>query len=146
MAMLPFCGYNMADYFGHWIEMGKKIKHQPKIFRVNWFRKDENGKFMWPGFGENIRVLQWILGRVEGTAEAVETEIGYMPAKGSLNTEGLSVTPGAMEKMLAVDKDGWRKGILGIDEFYSKFGDRLPSEIRDELNSLRTRIGIHNQR
>ncbi len=140
MAMLPFCGYNMADYFGHWLKMGEKIKHQPKLFRVNWFRKDDDGKFMWPGFGENIRVLQWILGRVNGTAKAIETEIGFMPAPGSINTDGLKVTPAAMEKMLSVDKAGWRKGIVGIEEFYSQFGDRLPKEIRGELDSLKKRM------
>ncbi len=141
MAMLPFCGYNMADYFGHWLEMGKKIKHQPKIFRVNWFRKDEDGKFIWPGYGENIRILQWILGRINGTAEAVETEIGYLPAQGSLNVEGLSVPQQALDKISTVDKEGWRKGIVGIEEFYSQFGDRLPAEIRQELNDLKTRVG-----
>lgn len=141
MAMLPFCGYNMADYFGHWLAMGKKIKHQPKIFRVNWFRKDGNGKYIWPGYGENIRILQWILGRIEGTAQAVETEIGFLPANGSLNTEGLSVSPEAMDTILSVDKGGWRRGIVGIEEFYGQFGDRLPSEIRQELDGLRARIG-----
>jgi phosphoenolpyruvate carboxykinase (GTP) len=141
MAMLPFCGYNMADYFQHWLDMGKRMKHPPLIFRVNWFRKDADGKFLWPGYGDNIRVLKWILERVQGKGKAVETVLGFMPTPDAIDTEGLKLPAGAMETLTSVDREGWLKGTIEMDKFYSQFGDRLPKEIRDEHAGLRKRLG-----
>ncbi|MBF8249289.1 MAG: Phosphoenolpyruvate carboxykinase (GTP) [Bacteroidetes bacterium] len=140
MAMLPFCGYNMADYFRHWLEMGKRIKNQPKIFRVNWFRKDANGKFLWPGYGENIRVLKWILERVREKGKAVESPIGYLPAADALDTHGLKVSPEAVQEAISFDKAGWIKGADNVDESFKQFGKRLPAELADELKSFRQRL------
>lgn len=138
MAMLPFCGYNMGDYFAHWLEMGKKITYPPKIFNINWFRQDDNGRFVWPGFGENIRVLQWILDRCEDKAQAKETPIGYVPTE--INTEGLNLPEDALHKLLSVDTAAWREESAGIEEFYKKF-DRLPQELKEELEALKARLG-----
>jgi len=140
MAMIPFCGYNMADYFAHWIEMGKKIPNAPKIFHVNWFRLDENGKFMWPGFGDNLRVLNWILDRCEGKAGAKETAIGYLPNASDINVEGLKIDEATLENLLSVDKEVWKKEIEGQKEFFAKFGDDLPAEIKEELSKLEARL------
>ncbi|MCU0454030.1 MAG: phosphoenolpyruvate carboxykinase (GTP) [Bacteroidetes bacterium] len=141
MAMLPFCGYNMADYFQHWLDMGKRMKHQPLIFRVNWFRKDADGKFLWPGYGDNIRVLKWILERVQGKGKAVESVLGFLPTPDAIDTEGLKLPAGAMQTLTAVDTEGWVKGTVEMDKFYSQFGDRLPKEIREEHAGLRKRLG-----
>ncbi|MBE7048230.1 MAG: phosphoenolpyruvate carboxykinase (GTP) [Ruminococcaceae bacterium] len=141
MAMIPFCGYNMADYFAHWLEMGKKIPNPPKIFHVNWFRLDENGKFMWPGFGDNLRVLNWILDRCEGKANAKETAIGYLPNASDINIEGLNMDKESLEKLLSVDKDVWKEEVAGQKEFFKKFGDRLPAGIQEELDKLEARLG-----
>jgi phosphoenolpyruvate carboxykinase (GTP) len=141
MAMLPFCGYNMADYFGHWLRMGKKLKKPPLVFRVNWFRKDDNGKFLWPGYGENIRVLKWILERVRGGGEAVETQIGFLPSSGALDLHGLDIPTEAVKTLTEVDKDGWLRAADGIKEFYSGFGKRLPKELHDQVSDLRKRLG-----
>ncbi|OPY57756.1 MAG: Phosphoenolpyruvate carboxykinase (GTP) [Pelotomaculum sp. PtaU1.Bin035] len=132
MAMLPFCGYHMCDYWKHWLEMGKKIPNPPKIFNVNWFRTDEQGKFLWPGFGENLRVLNWIISRCEGKGEAVETPIGYVPAVESLNLEGLDLPAGAIESLLSVEKDVWLEELNDQASFLEKFGEKLPKEISDE--------------
>ncbi|OGU68995.1 MAG: phosphoenolpyruvate carboxykinase [Ignavibacteria bacterium RIFCSPLOWO2_02_FULL_55_14] len=140
MAMLPFCGYNMADYFAHWLEMGKRMKDPPKIFRVNWFRKDASGKFLWPGYGENIRVLKWILDRVEGRGKAVETPLGYMPTADAIETDGLKIPAGAMETLTALDGHGWLNGTVEMEKFYRQFGDRLPKEIWEEHAALRKRL------
>ncbi len=140
MAMIPFCGYNMADYFGHWLEMGKKIPKAPKIFHVNWFRLDENGKFIWPGFGDNLRVLNWIIDRCEGKVEAVETPIGYLPTVDAINTEGLDISEEVMKELLKVDKSVWMEDVKGQKEFFEKFGDRLPQAIKDELKALEERL------
>ncbi|MCX8055986.1 MAG: phosphoenolpyruvate carboxykinase (GTP) [Ignavibacteria bacterium] len=140
MAMLPFCGYNMGDYFQHWLNIGKKLKKPPLIFRVNWFRKDENGNFLWPGYGENSRVVKWIIDRVYGKADAVETPIGYLPKASDINTDGLNLKPNAMEELLAIDKEGWLNGVKEIGEFYSQFGERLPKELKEELNKLEKRL------
>jgi len=140
MAMLPFCGYNMADYFHHWLEMGKRIKNQPKIFRVNWFRKDANGKFLWPGYGENIRVLKWILERVRETGKAVESPIGYLPSADALDVHGLRVSPEAVKEAISFDKAGWIKGADNVDESFKQFGNRLPTELADELRGMRKRL------
>ena len=140
MAMLPFCGYHMGDYFQHWIDMGKKIKVQPKIFNVNWFRTDSEGHFIWPGFGDNMRVLVWILIRCEETVDADETAIGYVPKPEDINLEGCSVDEETLKGLLNVDTETWKKEAEGIKEFYKKFGDRLPKELNDELAALESRL------
>ncbi len=140
MAMLPFCGYHMGDYFQHWIDMGKKIKVQPKIFNVNWFRTDSEGHFIWPGFGDNMRVLDWILKRCEETVDADETAIGYVPKPEDINLEGCGVDEETLKGLLNVDTETWKKEAEGIKEFYKKFGDRLPKELNDELSALESRL------
>ena len=140
MAMRPFAGYHMGDYFKHWIEMGKKVKNQPKIFNVNWFRLDDDGKFLWPGFGENMRVLEWIIKRCEGEVDAVETPIGYVPKAEDINLDGTDVTKETLEEILTVDKETWAKEAEGIEEFYKQFGDRLPAELSKELSDLKARL------
>ena len=141
MAMRPFVGYNMADYFAHWINMGKKIKNQPKIFNVNWFRTDDEGHFIWPGFGDNLRVLEWILARCEDKVDAVETAIGYVPNAEDINIEGLEdVTVDTIKELLNVDKDMWIEEAKGIEEFYAQFGDRLPAELKTQLANLKAKL------
>ena len=141
MAMLPFCGYNMGDYFGHWLEMGKKLVDKaPKIFNVNWFRTDDEGHFIWPGFGDNMRVLMWILDRCEGKADAVETAIGYEPKPEDINIEGLDIDLDTVKGLLNVDAELWKEDAKGIEEFYAKFGDRLPATLRKELDDLKARL------
>jgi phosphoenolpyruvate carboxykinase (GTP) len=140
MAMLPFCGYNMADYFGHWLEMGKKIPHPPKIFHVNWFRRGADGKFLWPGYGENVRVLKWILERVEGRGSAQETPIGYVPGPGGLTMDGLKISPAAIEELLRVNPDDWQSELEDTRQFFDKFGTRLPREMREEHERLASRL------
>lgn len=140
MAMLPFCGYNIADYFKHWLEMGKMISNPPKIFHVNWFRTDEDGKFIWPGFGENIRVLKWIASRCEGKGEAVETPIGYIPTVDALDLEGLDLSDEQIESLLRLEKDVWIKELEDQLVFFEKLGDKLPRELRDEHQALRERL------
>lgn len=140
MAMLPFCGYHMGDYFQHWIDMGKKIKVQPKIFNVNWFRTDSEGHFIWPGFGDNMRVLDWILKRCEETVDADETAIGYVPKPEDINLEGCGVDEETLKGLLNVDTETWKKEAEGIKEFYKKFGDKLPKELEDELEALESRL------
>jgi phosphoenolpyruvate carboxykinase (GTP) len=141
MAMLPFCGYNMADYFGHWLEMGKAVKHPPAIFHVNWFRQDADGRFIWPGFGENMRVLRWVLDRCQGKAGAVESPIGLLPTADAIDTHDLPVDPSAMRELLSVSKDDWRTEAGGIGEFFSKFDGRLPGEMTSQRESLLKRLG-----
>ncbi len=142
MAMLPFCGYNMGDYFAHWLQLGKQTAESklPKIFYVNWFRKDADGGWLWPGFGENSRVLKWIVERVTGKGEAVETPIGYLPAPGAIDTSGLDVTQEQMEELLKVDVEEWLGEIQSIKEHYERFGDRLPTALSDELAALEARL------
>ena len=140
MAMLPFCGYHMGDYFQHWIDMGKKIKVQPKIFNVNWFRTDSEGHFIWPGFGDNMRVLDWILKRCEETVDADETAIGYVPKPEDINLEGCGVDKETLKGLLNVDTETWKKEAEGIEEFYKKFGDKLPKELNEELSALESRL------
>ena len=140
MAMLPFCGYNMGDYFAHWIEMGDKVAKKPKFFNVNWFRTDENGNFLWPGFGDNMRVLDWIIRRTEGTAEAVETPIGYVPKPEDINLNGLDMTVDDVANLLTVDKELWKEDAENIESFYAKFGDKLPEALRKELDTLKANL------
>lgn len=141
MAMLPFCGYHMGDYFQHWLDMGKKLGDKaPKIFNVNWFRTDEDGNFLWPGFGDNMRVLNWILDRCDGKADAVETPIGYLPRPEDIDTTDLDVPPEVMKELLTVDKEIWRGETREIEEHYKKFGDKLPKELRQQLDELEARL------
>ena len=141
MAMRPFVGYNMGDYFAHWLEMGKKIPHAPKIFHVNWFRTDDNGNFIWPGFGDNMRVLMWILARCEGKVDAVETPIGFVPKAEDINIEGLKdVTLDTIKNLLTIDKDSWLEDVENIKAFYNQVGDRVPSELYDELAVLEANL------
>lgn len=141
MAMLPFCGYHMGDYFQHWIDMGEKLGDKaPKIFNVNWFRLDEEGHFIWPGFGDNLRVLEWIVDRCKGEADAVETAIGYVPKAEDINIEGLDLDRETLKSILEVKNDQWAKEADGIEEFYKKFGDKLPKELREQLELLKKNV------
>jgi phosphoenolpyruvate carboxykinase (GTP) len=141
MAMLPFCGYHMGDYFAHWLEMGEKLGDKaPKIFNVNWFRTDDEGHFIWPGFGDNMRVLMWIVARCKGEADAVETPIGYEPKPEDINIEGLDIDLDTVKGLLNVDVDLWKEEAKGIHEFYAKFGDKLPKELMDQLEALEARL------
>jgi phosphoenolpyruvate carboxykinase (GTP) len=141
-AMLPFCGYNMGDYFGHWLRIGETADAQklPKLFYVNWFRKDVDGKFLWPGYGENSRVLAWVFARCAGAAAATDTAIGRLPTADSLPTDGLTLEGGAIEELLSVDEDEWRTELPLIEEHYALFGDHLPSALHDELDALAKRL------
>ena len=140
MAMLPFCGYHMADYWQHWLDMERDIAHPPKIFNVNWFRTDEKGEFIWPGFGENMRVVEWILKRCFDEVGARETEIGYLPNPEDINLEGIDVSRETLAGLLSVDRDLWRKETEGIHSFYAQFGDKLPQALREELAGLEDRL------
>jgi phosphoenolpyruvate carboxykinase (GTP) len=141
-AMLPFCGYNMGDYFNHWLDIGKNADQDklPKIFYVNWFRKDENGKFLWPGFGENIRIMKWIFDRCDGKAEADKSAVGYLPTKESLDLTSLDIPDKNLNSVLSIDKKEWKEEAKEMENYYQKFGDRLPGELRDELNDLEERL------
>ena len=142
MAMLPFCGYNMGDYFSHWLEMGEKLGDKaPKIFNVNWFRLDDEGNFIWPGFGDNMRVLLWMLDRCEGKVGAKETPIGYVPEVDDLDMEGLDISKETLADLLNVDNGIWKDEAAGIEEFYKKFGDHLPAELKKQLDDLKARLG-----
>jgi len=138
MAMLPFCGYNMADYFKHWLQVGTKTEASklPQIFFVNWFRRDEDGRFMWPGYGENSRVLKWVFERLNGTAEADKTAIGYLPNATSLDTSGMQINEADLQAITSVDVDGWREAVPQIRDHYAAFGDRLPNELATALDAL----------
>jgi phosphoenolpyruvate carboxykinase (GTP) len=141
-AMLPFCGYNMADYFSHWIKIGEKLGNKaPKIFFVNWFRKDANGKFMWPGYGDNSRVLKYVVDRIEGKDVGTATPIGILPKEGKIDKSGLNITNEGMKNLTAFDKEGWKKEIKSIEEFYSKFGNRMPKTLLNELAKIKDKIG-----
>jgi phosphoenolpyruvate carboxykinase (GTP) len=141
-AMLPFCGYNMADYFAHWLEIGRKEGAKlPKIFMVNWFRKDAEGHYLWPGFGENSRVLAWIFRRCDADADAAETPIGLVPTEEAIDTQGLELSPDAMAQLLKVDPDEWRAQLPQVRQHFAQFGDDLPSELREQLERLESRLG-----
>ena len=140
MAMLPFCGYNMGDYWNHWLSMGKRLTRPPKIFRVNWFQRDERGGFLWPGFGENLRVLQWIIERSRDGGSADETPIGYLPKPSSIDCAGADVAGGALNRLLHVDREGWRTNLRSQSEFFEKFEDRLPAGIKEQHANLRQRL------
>jgi phosphoenolpyruvate carboxykinase (GTP) len=141
-AMLPFAGYNMADYLGHWLSIGEHHANAqlPRLFYVNWFRKGADGKFLWPGFGDNSRVLEWIIDRVEGRGEAVDTAIGRIPAPGAIDTSGLDVSDADMTALLTVDEAEWRQEVPSIEEHFTALGERVPGALRDELAKLDKRL------
>jgi phosphoenolpyruvate carboxykinase (GTP) len=144
IAMLPFCGYNMGDYFAHWLEVGADAPDPsvlPKIFYVNWFRKDADGKWLWPGYGENSRVLEWVFERVAGRGDAVDTPIGFIPSPGAIDIEGVDVSKEDMDELLRVDNAEWRAEVPLIKEHYAKFGEHLPSTLYSELDDLEHRLG-----
>ena len=136
MAKLPFCGYSKGDYWQHWLDMEERIANKPKIFNVNWFRTDENGKFIWPGFGENMRVLEWILARCEDGIGAKESALGYLPNIEDIYLEGTDVTSEQLSELLNIDTALWLEEVSGIREFYDKIGDTLPAELAEELKEL----------
>ncbi len=140
MAMLPFCGYNMADYFSHWLKVGQSTAQPPKIFQVNWFRTDAQGKFLWPGFGQNVRVLKWILERVRGGGKAVETPIGWVPTPDGIESEGLDLPSSTLEELLHIDRPDWEQEVASQRQFFSQFGSRLPREIQAEHEALEQRL------
>jgi phosphoenolpyruvate carboxykinase (GTP) len=148
MAMLPFCGYNMGDYFAHWLAVGEKggadaegnWGTMPRIFYVNWFRKDDDGRFLWPGFGENSRVLKWVFERCDDAADYRETAIGLLPTKDALDLDGLDVADADLEQLLSGDPNDWLAEIQLLHDHFSKFGDRLPQGLRDELEALEARL------
>ena len=136
MAMKPFCGYNFGDYWAHWLSFGPKSDKLPRVFHVNWFRKDRNGHFMWPGFGDNMRVLEWILNRCAGDGAAVKTPIGYVPDTSSVNIDGIDVDPGTMQDLLSIDAQVWRAEIDEVESYFESFGERVP----DAMHNLARRI------
>jgi phosphoenolpyruvate carboxykinase (GTP) len=140
MAMLPFCGYNMADYFGHWLEMGERLARPPKVFHVNWFRRDHEGRFLWPGYGENLRVLEWILRRAEGETGAVKTPLGYIPERDGLNLEGLSVDDATIARLFAIDRAVWLKEVEDHRQFFKQFDRRFPAALLAECDALEKRL------
>jgi len=136
MAMKPFCGYNFADYFSHWLSFDKDGAKLPKIFHVNWFRKGDDGKFLWPGFGDNLRVLEWMIKRVDGEAGAVETPIGYLPSADDLNTNGITLGEEAKAKLFGFDESGWRAEFESIGEYLDEYGPRMPQALHDEQQRI----------
>jgi phosphoenolpyruvate carboxykinase (GTP) len=140
MAMLPFCGYNAADYLGHWLAMGRRLTHPPAIFNVNWFRTDTEGKFLWPGFGENLRVLLWIIQRCQNTGAAADTPIGLVPPPNAIQLGGVNLADGAMNELLNLDRTGWINEVAEQQKFFEQFGDRLPNELSEERSDLAARL------
>ena len=144
MAMKPFCGYNFADYFAHWLSMDKPGARLPKIFHVNWFRKGEDGRFLWPGFGDNMRVIEWIIGRCNGHEDAVETPVGRLPHRQDLNLAGLDVAPARLDALLDVDIEGWIAEYESIGEYLGSFGARLPQALRAEHRRISQMLAADN--
>lgn len=140
MAMIPFCGYNMGDYFAHWLNMGRKLSNPPKIFGVNWFRLDEDGRFLWPGFGENMRVLKWIIDRINNNVKAKESPIGLLPYIEDLELSGLNISRENMEKLFKIDNDEWKLELEDVRSFFNQFGEKLPKEIWDEFKKLESQL------
>jgi len=140
MAMLPFCGYNMGDYWGHWLSIAKHATHPPKIFRVNWFQRNEHGGFIWPGFGDNLRVLRWVIERSKGGGDADETPIGYVPKATSLSLNGLKISKNELNQLVAIDREGWRNNLKSQGDYFATYGDRLPAGIREEHKALALRL------
>jgi phosphoenolpyruvate carboxykinase (GTP) len=140
MAMIPFCGYNMADYFSHWLATGTRGSKPPRIFRVNWFRRGEDGKFLWPGYGDNVRVLKWIVERIRGNARAEETPIGWIPTADALDTTGLALSRAQLGEALRVDHGEWTQALADLGDFYGQFGRRLPQPIAKTLTETRRKL------
>jgi len=140
MAMLPFAGYNMGDYFAHWLAVGKRLSNPPKIFTVNWFRKDEDGAFAWPGYRENSRVLKWIVDRIKGRVGARSTPIGLLPNLADLETKGLALPPGRLESLFELKAGEWEKEVAEVEQFYGRFGRRLPPVLREQLARLKAGV------
>jgi phosphoenolpyruvate carboxykinase (GTP) len=141
MAMKPFCGYNFADYWAHWLSFAERSENLPEIFHVNWFRRDADGRFLWPGFGENLRVLRWIIERCENRADATETAIGYLPLAADIDTNGLDMPDGDMDWLLSIDTASWREEAAAIGEYLQSYGDRLPASLADEHKKLQDALG-----
>jgi phosphoenolpyruvate carboxykinase (GTP) len=141
MAMIPFCGYNMADYFAHWLAMGSRLAKPPRIFRVNWFRRDADGRFLWPGYGENMRILKWMVERIHGSGRAVETPIGWIPSANALDLGALDVAPARLDAALRCDAGEWLAALSDLEEFYGQFRGRLPAAIITSLAKTRRRFG-----
>ena len=142
MAMLPFCGYNMSSYFAHWLNFGKKLKNPPKIFMANWFKKDGNGKFIWPGFGENFRVIKWMINRVKGKADGVKTPLGFMPKMSELDLSGLNLSEEVVKKLFEVNPEEWKKELAEIEQFYGQYGSEIPVALLNKLKELKEKIKI----
>ena len=141
MAMKPFCGYNFADYWSHWLSFAEKSESLPKIFHVNWFRQDSDGNFLWPGFGDNLRVLRWIIDRCEGRSGAIETAIGYLPSPGDIDISGLDLEPSTMESLLNLDKEKWRQEMQEIGKYLEAYGSRLPQELLEQQRAVLKDLG-----
>jgi phosphoenolpyruvate carboxykinase (GTP) len=140
MAMKPFCGYNFGDYWGHWLSLEGKAKQVPRVFHVNWFRQDKNGKFMWPGYGENLRVLRWIIDRCEGKASAVETPIGFLPRSNDIDTQGLPLDAQTLDTLVSIDAGVWRREIESIGKYLDEFHDRVPEALRAEQRNVAQKL------
>ena len=140
MAMLPFAGYNFGDYWSHWIDVGAKLKSPPQIFHVNWFRRSQAGSFLWPGYGENLRVLRWIIDRCKGTAKARDTAIGQLPSAADLDLQGLDIAPEALDELLTVNPALWRQEFAGFGKYLDEFGTRVPAPLKAELNAAIERV------
>jgi len=138
--MLPFCGYNMGDYWAHWLGLGQQSQHLPKIFHVNWFRRDESGRFIWPGYGENLRVLRWVIDRCKGDGQALSSPIGFLPTPDAIDTDGLGLAPDTMEALLSIDPAEWLEEMESIEEYFDRFGDRLPPLLRGEAKRVRSEL------
>jgi phosphoenolpyruvate carboxykinase (GTP) len=143
MAMKPFAGYNFGDYWSHWISVGAKLKSPPQIFHVNWFRQNEAGKFLWPGYGENLRVLRWIIDRCKGTAQARDTAIGRLPNPADLDTQRLDLAPGALDELLAVNPSLWQAELAAIGGYLAEYADRVPQALKSELADALDRVSAH---
>jgi phosphoenolpyruvate carboxykinase (GTP) len=141
MAMKPFAGYNFGDYWGHWLSVGKRLKNPPRLFHVNWFRRDAAGRFLWPGFGDNLRVMEWILRRCAGQIDADDSPIGYLPKPADLNLKGANVSEDTMRELLAVTRDAWRKEVAEMREYLKEFGTHAPAEMSAELAEIEKRLG-----
>ena len=136
MAMKPFCGYNFGDYWDHWLQFSERSNKLPKMFHVNWFRRDEDGRFLWPGFGENLRVLRWIIDRCENRVDAVETPIGFLPKPEDIDTTGLDIAEGDMHTLLEVNNESWKEEMSAVGEYLQEYGDRIPEKLSEEHRKI----------